>query len=757
MECKQCGKELAPDDVFCGSCGCRVESEDLGTAGDGEKRFCVNCGRILKADAKFCPNCGRPVDGESEGELETACGYDWGNASGGGVPKKKGKPPKNTKGKKLGLFKKSKDEGTAAEELPEGEGQENEDIKEILPIQESSAFLGIKTFLCKKKKAVIGAAAAAVLAVGGIAGWMLLGGSSAPGGDGRVLYTKSGEVWGIDASEKEPEKEYYDLEMSSISYDVGGISGYLVKNRVRYSEDYSYIYYPENKSDTVDYSFELYRRSLKSGDVEYIADEVTVYELLPDGRIIYTGGEDKALYLKDGEEKEKLAAGVYDFKVNKSGTMVTWIQDVHNTEGAIEGDLYVRALSEKGAEKEKIASEATLAGYSDDMKNFIYLRDKVLYLQREGQERVKVDSDVQSAQPGDENLETFYYMKDSPDGSLDWTAFLEDDMQAADEVMNYPAQEDYQIQKTEKASGSNKKVYVPDEEAYQKAVEAYEEKTSRDKLREQLKGLDMSIETRQLCFYGNGEAGVVEEYFNSSLDYPGWDKGIIYESIKPPAEKKLKLSEFQDFAEAEEAIRNSVFENTTVCAAAGREVTAIAPGFGLYQSSFEEKTGTAAVLLYNEENTVPKLVKINVQEDGTFNIAEVDQNVAYLSCIMEGSMYYIKEENNSKGDLYCDGKKIDTDVYEYSPRPLSDGLSIVYACDYNEEKQRGVMKTYDGTEVKTIAEDVHMYQELPGTGIAVLSDYSSKSQKGELKLYFGDGEMGLLDEDVDSILLGVLF
>lgn len=755
MVCKQCGKELAPDDVFCGSCGWRVESEDLGTAGDGEKRFCINCGRILRADAQFCPNCGRPVDGGNEGEQEMACGYDWGNASGGGVPKKKARQAGILKVKKLGRHGKDRDE-SPEEDVRAEPGIVPVPDEGILHVDDESTVRPQKIWQGKKKKAMIGAAAV-LLAVGGIAGWMLLSDGPSTGRYGQVLYTKGGEAWAIDASQKEPEKEFYDLEMSSISYDVGGISGYLVKNRIRYSEDHSYIYYPDKKSDTVDYSFELCRRSLDTGDVEYIADEVTVYELLPDGRIVYTGGEDKALYLKDGEEKEKLAAGVYDFKVNKSGTMVTWIQNVHNTDAAVEGDLYVRALTEKEAENEKIASEATLAGYSEDMRSFIYLRDKVLYLQRGGQERIKVDSDVQSARPGDENLETFYYMKEPSDDSMDWTAFVDDDMKASDEILSYPAQEDFQIQKTEKSSGSNKKVYVPDEEAYQKAVEAYEEKTARDKLREQLNSLDISIEKRQLCFYGDGEAGVIEENFNGSLDYPGWNKGIIYESIKPPSEKKLKLSDFQDFAEAESAIETAVFENTAVCAAAGRDVTAIAPGFGIYQSSFEEETGIAGVLLHNEENTIPKLVRIDIQEDGTLNIAEVDQNVSYLSCILNGSMYYIKDENNSKGDLWCDGKKIDTDVYKYSPRPLSEALSVVYASDYNEEKQRGVMKSYDGTEIKTIAEDVHMYLELPGTGLAVLSDYSSKDLAGDLKLYTEDGNFSLLDENVESILQGVLF
>ena len=50
-----------------------------------------------------------------------------------------------------------------------------------------------------------------------------------------------------------------------------------------------------------------------------------------------------------------------------------------------------------------------------------------------------------------------------------------------------------------------------------------------------------------------------------------------------------------------------------------------------------------------------------------------------------------------------------------------------------------------------------MYLELPGTGLAVLSDYSSKDLAGDLKLYTEDGNFSLLDENVESILQGVLF
>lgn len=52
MKCKQCGNELTADMLFCGECGCPVE-----TAGFGE-RFCPQCGSRVNEGDMFCGECG---------------------------------------------------------------------------------------------------------------------------------------------------------------------------------------------------------------------------------------------------------------------------------------------------------------------------------------------------------------------------------------------------------------------------------------------------------------------------------------------------------------------------------------------------------------------------------------------------------------------------------------------------------------------------------------------------------------------------
>src|SRR5512140_1896184 len=49
MDCRACGRALAPGSRFCPSCGTPVEAA------------CRSCGASLAADARFCAACGAPV------------------------------------------------------------------------------------------------------------------------------------------------------------------------------------------------------------------------------------------------------------------------------------------------------------------------------------------------------------------------------------------------------------------------------------------------------------------------------------------------------------------------------------------------------------------------------------------------------------------------------------------------------------------------------------------------------------------------
>ena len=50
--CRNCGKQLSPDSLFCDKCGTKVE----------QKKICSNCGNELAPDSLFCNKCGTKAE-----------------------------------------------------------------------------------------------------------------------------------------------------------------------------------------------------------------------------------------------------------------------------------------------------------------------------------------------------------------------------------------------------------------------------------------------------------------------------------------------------------------------------------------------------------------------------------------------------------------------------------------------------------------------------------------------------------------------
>lgn len=61
--CPECGAAVKPGMKFCGTCGCRIHTNDNETAGAGtaEIRLCSQCGTPIREGMLFCTSCGTPV------------------------------------------------------------------------------------------------------------------------------------------------------------------------------------------------------------------------------------------------------------------------------------------------------------------------------------------------------------------------------------------------------------------------------------------------------------------------------------------------------------------------------------------------------------------------------------------------------------------------------------------------------------------------------------------------------------------------
>jgi hypothetical protein len=60
MFCRNCGKEMAQQAIFCPSCGCAPASG---------KKFCQNCGKPTDPIAEVCVKCGVHLAGEAKSKI----------------------------------------------------------------------------------------------------------------------------------------------------------------------------------------------------------------------------------------------------------------------------------------------------------------------------------------------------------------------------------------------------------------------------------------------------------------------------------------------------------------------------------------------------------------------------------------------------------------------------------------------------------------------------------------------------------------
>lgn len=69
-ECPNCKAILENDDLFCGKCGTKFETDNVEAQPDEqptpEGKKCIHCGELIEADSMFCPFCGKPQVVEEE-------------------------------------------------------------------------------------------------------------------------------------------------------------------------------------------------------------------------------------------------------------------------------------------------------------------------------------------------------------------------------------------------------------------------------------------------------------------------------------------------------------------------------------------------------------------------------------------------------------------------------------------------------------------------------------------------------------------
>ncbi len=692
ITCPKCNKELSDGTKFCDGCGAQIF----------ETIFCPNCGKQTSTEFAFCQSCGASIT-ETPTEEQPAA-----------VPTEKKKLP--------------------------------------------------------KKAIMFGGIGVAVVAVLILVISLFSGGGKAK--NDFTLYIKDSEIFFSDMK-KDSEAwqltsrlvDSKDVDDDDLAYAANTLGSYICT-----SEDGKYIFFPDKIADDDD-GFNLYYRELGNPEAEAVKidSDIQSYTVNTSATIVtYLKGEEGNLYqYKLAEDsKDKVASEVEGFEVSDDGTKIGYINS--------EGSLY---LKYEGKDKEKIASEVTSLEYlTDDFKTVYYIKEGSLYKQVEGEDRVKIASDVYRVIKIYETGEIYYLTSEA--GEISLMDYVTDDMKDADASIAEPSYPDYPNSPSRPSwwDYDTDAEYDAAYEAYEDAYEAWEAecdrmeteyyaareawyaKQSRDELREDLEEEVLEQSNYSLCFYNGTEEVVITDAFvggyYSNYTYASEAPVISYEAYNQSSLKKVKLSEVESIYDIENMVEAALFSSSERYIAVKGTATVVeqekeATNFRINSS------GTVVYYIDDipEEKNYGELYRISIN-NGVVGKAEVydsDVYTGYCYFVNDTELEYFKDYKNGKGELYINKNKIDYDVYCYSVDVYSDLDKIFYFTDWNDEKDYGTLKVYDGKEATKIADDVHSFSVTPYGRVLYLYDYSLNYYKGELHEW-SNGETRKIDDDVVCVL-----
>lgn len=602
------------------------------------------------------------------------------------------------------------------------------------PTEEQPAAVPTEKKKLPKKAIMFGGIGVAVVAVLILVISLFSGGGKAK--NDFTLYLKDSEIFFSDMK-KDSEAwqltsrlvDSEDVDNDDLAYGANILGSYICT-----SEDGKYIFFPDKIADDDDW-VNLYYRELGNPEAEAVKihSDIQSYTVNTSATIVtYLKGEEGNLYqYKLAEDsKDKVASEVEGFEVSDDGTKICYINS--------EGSLY---LKYEGKDKEKIASEVTSLEYlTDDFKTVYYIKEGSLYKQVEGEDRVKIASDVYRVIRIYETGEIYYLTREA--GEISLMDYVTDDMKDADASIAEPSYPDYPNSPSRPYwwDYDTDAEYDAAYEAYEDAYEAWEAecdrmeteyyaareawyaKQSRDELREDLEEEVLEQSNYSLCFYNGTEEVVitdafVNDYYPHNYTYASEAPVISYEAYNQSSLEKVKLSEVESIYDIENMVEAALFSSS---------------------ERYIAVKGTATVVEQEKE-----AINFRINSSGTV--------VYYIDDIPEaknyGELYRISINNGVVGKA----EVIDYDVYLYMLDVYSDLDKIFYFTDWNDEKDYGTLKVYDGKEATKIADDVHSFSVTPDGRVLYLYDYSLNYYKGELHEW-SNGETRKIDDDVVCVI-----
>ena len=412
-------------------------------------------------------------------------------------------------------------------------------------------------------------------------------------------------------------------------------------------------------------------------------------------------------------------------------------------------------------DKEKMDDGVTeLTAASDDLSKVIYekaVNDQDgnlyvfdIYMMKSLTDCSKLASDANYCTVTDinDNLQ-LYYTKQEQTSSGTMMDFVEDDF-AGDAGITEPNIDDYTTITMVPSFWGEREDKSVDDVYYDKLSE-YEEKCSRDSVRDFLGKMETSFPNTTLYYYSDSlsesteiASGFVEVLFSS---YDVADSPIVYYYFDPNDIPKIKLSQIMEddsygSTALTDEIENEIYEKQQIYVAV-KDVSAPVDASGIYNwdTQYSENENCLYMLmLEDEEENGGDIIKINCDELDLGSSEIYASDVYSIVRIQDNELYYLcdYDTDDNSGTLYCNQEKLDDDVVPaYMYESIPENAGFVYYTDWDDDDLMGTLNYYDGSECSKIADDVSDYFICDRNKIAVLMDYSSYSYTGDLKYYNG--------------------
>lgn len=762
--CPKCNRQLDDESKFCDSCGEKIPQSVV----------CSSCGKQMSEGFAFCQYCGTKMDAKQPVTAAVAASV---SAPVSNTSPAASAPVSHAVPAPAPMPVQTAMSAPTPAPIPE------QTAAPFVPMAQPGGATPMAAAVKKPfpKKAVlfggIGLAAAAVIVVIII----IIVGMGKSLGNNFIIYAKDdGELY-LNKFSGDPWQITERLGALSNS-DIFEATDYIAAC-ITVSKDGKTIFYPDR------IGLNLYYRGINSeNDGVRIDTSVLKYSVNESATVVtYIKAGDGNLYQYslNSDEKNKIDSDVESFFVSDDGKKIVY----YNNDNSI---YFYNSDSDS---REKIDSNSRVEYCSDDLTTLYYTKDDNLYKKSEGEDKVKIASDVQRVYGVYDSGEV-YYIKLSKD-DIPLINYIDDDMKEADALITepvYPDSPDYPNYPTYPSRPyrfqySSQEEYDKALEEYNKAAEEYEkelekynsrveelreeynaaidkyyddydkysEKTTRDYYREHLKDETLNYRLEAFCCYNGTEEKVYSAFERaySSADAPV----VVFSVYKQDQVPSIKLSEIKSIYEVSDMVNAALFSERQYYIAVYDDVSTLE---GFDNNSYGIRIDDSGEHLYyfKDEDGYGSTTDLYSAAivDGKVQTSELyDTDISCMSyatvTFFNGKIAYWKnisdDDYSKRGDLYVDKERVDYDI-DYRTVSYDENAGVITYIVDADSNGKGTLKIYKNGSAEKISDDVSNYCVLPDGNILYLYDYNTNRNRGELHMY-SNGTTEKVDDDVVTV------